>query len=80
MTVSRSIIRKYKVPQKLGISRATLDLWLNPSSRYFNPLLPSEISLSPSAKGFFEDELDAFLESHKKEFDVESFSKKGRAQ
>lgn len=65
MAVSRNVIRKYKVPQKLGISRATLALWQNKDSRYFQPLFPAEISLSESVKVFFEDELDAFLESRK---------------
>lgn len=65
MKSKRTVIRKFKVPEKLGISRATLDLWLNPKSRYYDKSLPQQISLSASAKGFFEDELDDWLESRR---------------
>ena len=67
MATIRNIIRKYRVPQKLGISRATLDLWLNPKSRYFDPTLPSQISLGKNSAGFLEQDLDAWLDARMSE-------------
>jgi predicted DNA-binding transcriptional regulator AlpA len=64
MTYTRRVIRKYLVPKKLGISSASLALWLNPASKYYKPSLPGEITLGVNSKGFYEDELDAWLESH----------------
>ncbi len=67
MSTSRNIIRKYLVPGKLGISKATFHLWLNPKSPYFKPTLPKEICLGGNSKGFWEFELDAWLDARMSE-------------
>ena len=66
MFTPRNVIRKYKVPEKFGISKATLALWLNPDSKYYKPDMPVEIVLGSNSKGFFLDELEVFMESLKK--------------
>lgn len=63
MTITRKIIRKYLAPQKLGISRSTLALWLDPKSKYFDATLPGQIPLGSNSTGFFESDLDDWLES-----------------
>lgn len=60
------IIRKFRVPEKLDISSATLALWLNPKSAYFDDSFPKEIQLSANVIGFYEAEIDAWLASRVK--------------
>lgn len=63
MAITRKVIRKYLAHKKLGIGRATLALWLNPKSKYFDPTLPGQVSLGKNSIGFFEEDLDKWLES-----------------
>lgn len=63
MSIARKIIRKYLAPKKLGIGRSTLALWLDPKSKYFDATLPSQIRLGNNSTGFFESDLDDWLES-----------------
>lgn len=63
MEIPRKVIRKYLAHKKLGIGRSTLALWLNPKSRYFDPTLPTQIFLGKNSAGFFEEDLDNWLES-----------------
>jgi prophage regulatory protein len=63
MEPTRKVIRKYLAHKKLGIGRSTLALWLNPKSKYFDPTLPAQVSLGKNSTGFFDQDLDKWLES-----------------
>lgn len=66
MSVSRNLIRKYRVPKKLGIASSTFALWTNPNSKYFYDDFPTEIRLGNGVVAFDLNELDAWIESRMK--------------
>ena len=59
MPKSRKILRRLAVCEKVGLSPVTVWRKANDPKDDF----PVAVSLSPNATGWFEDELDAWLES-----------------
>ena len=59
MPKSRKILRRLAVCEKVGLSPVTV--WRK--AKDLDDDFPVAVSLSPNATGWFEDELDAWLES-----------------
>ncbi len=62
---TRRVRRQCDVPTKLGISDSMFALWLSPKSKYFQSDFPQKIDYGFSRKVFWEDELDAWIDSRK---------------
>ena len=57
------ILRLKEACKKLKLSRSTLYEKLNEKSRRYDPAFPKPVRLGLSAMGFFESELDKWLEA-----------------
>lgn len=59
---SRKVLRCKQALLKLGISRSSFYAKAQKSSRYFDPTFPKPVALGLRSVGWFEDELDAWLD------------------
>lgn len=61
--MSRHMLDIKKVMEKLCTSRTSIYEMLNPRSKYYDQEMPAPIRLGKRQSRWFEDELDAYLES-----------------
>jgi prophage regulatory protein len=59
----RNILRTKEATKKVGLGPTTLYYMRTPSNRRFDASWPKPIRLGPNAIGYYEDELDAWLQS-----------------
>lgn len=62
-TTKKSIIRVIDAAEKCGVHRCTIHNWTNPKSDYYRADFPKKIKLSENSVGFFEHEIDAYLDA-----------------
>lgn len=63
MSSGKRVVRMKDASKKLGRCVSGIYKMLDPKSPYFDPSFPRTIRLSQNSVGFYEDELDTWLES-----------------